>query len=562
MKRSKIIKILLCVVIATIGLMLGACSHDTNCERLATPQNLRVEDGALVWDEVKHAETYAVYVDDEEHTVDEARFSLSKLTEKNKEYELSVIAIGDGERYSDSDAAEYNYTYVVPTPNLSYTLLDDGSGYEVSRGNANLIGRIVIPDYYNGLPVKKIAKNGFWKEGMVTIPQIEPVENVLTTGVRLPNTLEEIGAEAFTCCSALTEVQIPDSVVSIGEKAFYQCKKLKKVILSSSLRELSSEAFTRCVKLDSLTLPSGLTHIGENAFENCPITEITIPDGVTRLESGIFQNCLSLVRINFPKNIEFFGRSVVRGTKWLQNQPDGIVMVQGYICGFNGSVPNGSTLAIPNEAKHVSGDVFRDLRAEDITLTVPDGITLGEGAFAYFKGLKSIRLPADLKCIPNYAFQSCSALESISIPDGVTEIGDYAFVGCNALSSLELPPQLKKIGDNALGYNNLGVLRIPESVTELGRMSNSKTTQIIMSPTLAATVPQLPLNGKKSIYITCAPEENKYNYAELYKGQSISRITFYFYVQDKQNLPDDGGNYWHYADDGKTPVIWQVQSDE
>ncbi|MDE7108248.1 MAG: hypothetical protein K2O39_07985, partial [Clostridiales bacterium] len=111
MKRSKIIKIVICVAIATMGLILGACSHDTNCERLGTPQNLRVENGALVWNAVEHAAGYAVYIENDEYMLDETRFDLSDFTQKNTTYELFVIAIGDGKHYSDSAEAKYNYTY-------------------------------------------------------------------------------------------------------------------------------------------------------------------------------------------------------------------------------------------------------------------------------------------------------------------------------------------------------------------------------------------------------------------------------------------------------------------
>ena len=80
-----------------------------------------------------------------------------------------------------------------------------------------------------------------------------------------------------------------------------------------------------------------------------------------------------------------------------------------------------------------------------------------------------------------------------------------------------------------------------------------------MSPTLAATAPQLPLNGQKSVYITCAPEKSPCDYVELYyEKYKTKKIDFYFYVDNEQDLPNDGGNYWHYAEDGKTPVIWQV----
>lgn len=250
MKRNRIIEIVLCVVIATLGLILGACSRDNDgYERLSAPQNLRVEDGALVWDKVEHASGYAVYIGNEENLTIEPRFDLSELTEVNTTYLLYVIAIGDGKHYSYSDEAEYSYTYTkheaVPTPNLAYKLLPDGSGYEVSRGDADLKGLIVIPDYYEGLPVKRIADEGIWAF-MATTTNTTIINNTWTTGVRLPDTLEEIGEKAFINCVALTEIDIPDSVTKIGIKAFECCEKLKRVKLPSGLKELPLGVFYDC----------------------------------------------------------------------------------------------------------------------------------------------------------------------------------------------------------------------------------------------------------------------------------------------------------------------------
>ena len=37
---------------------------------------------------------------------------------------------------------------------------------------------------------------------------------------------------------------------------------------------------------------------------------------------------------------------------------------------------------------------------------------------------------------------------------------------------------------------------------------------------------------------------------------AFKKGTHYFYVENEADLPADGGNYWHYDLDGKTPVVW------
>lgn len=560
--RKKFVKILICAVIAAIGLVAIACSNPHSCEQLETPKNLRVEDGALVWDEVDNAVEYAVHIDtigfpvnleNDKYTMTEARFNLSELTQTETLYILIVQALGDLKYYTDSAEARFSYIYTpepTPIPTVSgnelntfnYTLLPDGSGYEVYHNQAYAFERVVVPDYYNGLPVKKIANGAFGNDDfsikMGVIPR--------TVSVRLPDTLEEIGDEAFLNCFALTEVNIPDGVTVIGASAFASCGKLK-----------------------SISMPDSVTHLGSHAFVNCS----------------------SLAEIRFSQNLKYVGDAVVGGTKWL-NQKVGVVAVQGFLLSFKGPVPDGSEIVISQGIKHIPGQSFVELSGKDITLTIPDGVTIGGRAFYKFGELKSIRLPSDLTTIPDYAFYCCESLQSIIIPDGVTEIGEGAFRQCSSLESVELPSELTEIGKDAFyrcsaltslelpqklrkisadafeGCTKLASLHLPDSLTEV-HYTNDTIKNIILSPTVLTTVlPKFKMGVK--YYITCSPEENEYDYVAIYTGDEYKLLynwmkktnPFYLYVENEQDLPDDGGNYWHYADDGKTPVIWQVQSDE
>lgn len=99
--------------------------------------------------------------------------------------------------------------------------------------------------------------------------------------IKLPNSITEIGHDAFAFCTSLTSIKIPDGVTVIGD-----------------------DAFTCCESLTSVELPNGITTIGYSAFSGCAnLTSIKIPDGVTRIEPGAFHGCTSLTSVELPYSI-------------------------------------------------------------------------------------------------------------------------------------------------------------------------------------------------------------------------------------------------------------------
>ncbi len=79
--------------------------------------------------------------------------------------------------------------------------------------------------------------------------------------VTLPNSLRLIDDGAFKCC-VIEEIVIPDSVTFIGDNAFYGCHNLKRVILPEGLVTIGNEAFNNCPKLEELRIPATVRHIG------------------------------------------------------------------------------------------------------------------------------------------------------------------------------------------------------------------------------------------------------------------------------------------------------------
>ena len=123
----------------------------------------------------------------------------------------------------------------IPLDNsvLTFSLSSDKTYYTITKCNANVEGKIILPSIYKNLPVTKI------------------------------------GTEAFSNCQKITEVIIPEGFLFIGKNAFYNCLGLEKVIISNTVTTLDTGAFQNCQYLKYVKIGTGLQLINSSAFNFC-----------------------------------------------------------------------------------------------------------------------------------------------------------------------------------------------------------------------------------------------------------------------------------------------------
>jgi len=128
--------------------------------------------------------------------------------------------------YSETDPGTENthWRYVSgfqeiwgSTPGLVYRLLNNNTGYSVSKGTATS-NSVVIPAYYAGKYVTMIGALGF-----------SNYQNM--TSITIPNSVTSIGESAFSECTSLTSISIPNSVTSIGRGTFNGCINLTEITI-------------------------------------------------------------------------------------------------------------------------------------------------------------------------------------------------------------------------------------------------------------------------------------------------------------------------------------------
>ena len=149
---------------------------------------------------------------------------------------------------------------------------------------------------FDGTPfIEKLRE----KNTLVVINGVLVDGNYTKGAVVIPNNVTKIAAGAFVLGfmgnAEITSVTIPDSVVEIGEEAFARCGNLAEVRLPSGLKELPDKAFYLCNALKKIEIPSGVESIGMNAFEGCGSLEsVTVPDSVKDVMYGCFDDCPKL----------------------------------------------------------------------------------------------------------------------------------------------------------------------------------------------------------------------------------------------------------------------------
>lgn len=74
------------------------------------------------------------------------------------------------------------------------------------------------------------------------------------TTYNIPNTVTEIGQNAFYYCNKMTSINIPDSVTTIGAKAFYRCSSLKEITIPQSVTSIGANAFEYCENLTAINI--------------------------------------------------------------------------------------------------------------------------------------------------------------------------------------------------------------------------------------------------------------------------------------------------------------------
>ncbi len=314
------------------------------------------------------------------------------------------------------------------------------------------------------------------------------------TGYKVPDGVKSIGNNAFYGCSGLKSITIPDSVRHIGFDVFEECWNLSDIYYGGSEEQwksidmmdtgllasvkihfnsgsadvtasgtcgdnltwaLTSDGtlkisgtgemddyytnngspwYSQYKSIASVIIDEGVTSIGDNAFDSLEkMKTLEIPASVKHIENSAFSGCWELENISVDENSKNYASL------------DGVL--------FDKDISN--LIQFPCGA--------------EIDYTVPDSVTvIGDMAFASSL-ITSITIPSGVKQIGELAFGDSRNITKVEIPGSVECIGKAAFSSCSSLKEVNISEGVSKIGEGAFDMCPTELIRIPASITEIGK---------------------------------------------------------------------------------------------
>ncbi len=268
-------------------------------------------------------------------------------------------------------------------------------------------------------------------------------DNIIIPDMISDKEVHAIADEAFREMGWVQSIEMPDTVLEIGENAFYGCVSVQKITLSENLYSIGTAAFFELKEIESVRFPMTLKKIGGYAFAEC-----------TKLKNVVI-----------PSGVESIGGAAFAGTEWLSGEEEEFVIVgDGVLISYNGT---DEKVTLPENVKEVSA--FADnLQIQEIVLnesvlrigdyafinspisviTLTEGIEeIGKNAFDSCIELKEINLNSNLEIIEEYAFSGCTALCEITLPENLEMLGGFAFSRCSGLEKITFLSADTQIGE-------------------------------------------------------------------------------------------------------------------
>ena len=353
----------------------------------------------------------------------------------------------------------------------------------------------------------------------------------------LPLHLESIGDYAFFLCESLSRIKIPTHTF-VGEEVFRLCKSLcefdgegrflvrnnklvgfapyncKEAVIPNTVNCISRFIFDNCDTLMKVSFPDDINSISEYAFQGCSnLIKVNLPQNLISIECNAFKDCISLKRIMLPNkttNIEwfaFYGCSSLESIYIPENvNKIGNGILSGCI-NLNEITGKFSTedkkyIILENEIKAISYNQNNCVLPKNATI-------LGNYSFAFSDILENVEIHEGIKKIGKSAFYKCESIKSVIIPDSVACIENAAFAYCTVLENVYISKKCKTIHDLVfMGCSSLEHIELPQKIQKIKRHSFSECVSLkeLKIPNMCNCIGDFSFEGCASLEYVLLPK--------------------------------------------------------
>lgn len=198
------------------------------------------------------------------------------------------------------------------------------------------------------------------------------------------------------------------------------------------------------------------------------------------------------------------------------------------------SIPEGAfaycknlkTIKLPSTITSIGDEAFYNCQS----LTNIEGLdkcnlkSIGSAAFSNCKALENLDFSqSTFTNVPSKAFNGCSALAKITLPDTLTTIGGYAFYACYGMPQLDLSNTALTTLENYALYQmrETTKLSLPDSISSIGTHAFSVSTSNGAVPTI------LPASLKDKVNYKDAATSPWLNRKVMFTDENVKTIHFY-----------------------------------
>lgn len=257
--------------------------------------------------------------------------------------------------------------------------------------------------------------------------------------VYIPDSVKEIGNNAFSFCKNLKTVKTDAKSLEIGEGAFLYCNNLFDengfIILGNTLVRYQGSK-------PDVKIPDGVVKISANSFRgNRTIKSVYFPDSVEEIGEYAFESCENLTKIRISNNLKVIDTQPFSWCplKMVELSDQEIeTELEGKLSRLRKSDGPGSVLLyVENDVLYSNDMAISSANIDTTEINIKNGTkVINFYAFRKLKKLKKVVLPETLERIGMAAFSECKQLEEIVIPASVKEVEFAAFDDCSALSKI------------------------------------------------------------------------------------------------------------------------------